>query len=85
MGSKSYVCDKPPCIHVVVDWRRKVFAVFFEDSLGNIVQIPSSRLVDACRKVEELLKKRVREATGDLIDELAEEFLGAELIEECEE
>jgi len=85
MGSKNYVCEEPPCIHVVVDWRRKVFTVLFEDSLGNVIQVPSSKLTEACRKVEELLKKRIREATGDLIDELAKEFLGAELIEEGEE
>ena len=85
MGSKTYECREPPCIHVVVDWRRRSFAVFFEDSLGNVIYVPSSKLVNACREVSELLRRRVREVSGDEVDELAREFLGAELVEEGEE
>ena len=85
MGDKTYECEEPPCIHVVVDWRRRAFAVFFEDSLGNIIHVPSSKLIEACKQVSELLKKRVREVSGDEVDELAREFLGAELVEEGEE
>ncbi len=82
MGSE-YECVKPPCVHVVLDWRRKMFAVFVEDAEGSLLYVPSEELLAACEKVREAMSKKVREASGDEIDELAEEHLNAvEVVEE---
>jgi hypothetical protein len=81
----SYSCEKPPCIHVVVDWPTKKYAVFVEDAEGTLLYIPSSKIVEACSKIQELTRKRVKEASGDEIDSIAEKYLEAvELVEEEE-
>ena len=70
-------------MHVVVDWRRKRFAVFVEDAEGSLLYVPSERVVAACDRVKELKGKRVREASGDEVNEIAEEYLNAlEVVDE---
>ncbi len=71
-------CREPPCIHVVKDDRKKVLAVFYEDSEGSIVWIPIDRLSKACKELNELLSKGYREASGTEIDKMAAKYLGAE-------
>ena len=78
----SYECEDPPCLHVVVDYPRKRLAVFLETSDGDIIYVPLGKLVEACRVTGELTRRRFREATGDEIDELAEQYLGAVKLEE---
>jgi hypothetical protein len=79
---KSYECEDPPCLHVVVDYPRKVFAIFLETSDGEIVYIPFEKVEKAYLEAKELTSKRFREANGDEIDRLASEFLGAEPVED---
>ncbi len=79
--SSKYVCEDPPCLHVVVDWQSKKFAVFLEDAEESILYIPASKLLKACENVKELIRKHVAEAKGEEADPLAEKYLGAELIE----
>jgi len=81
---KSYECEEPPCIHVVIDYPSRVFAVFLETSDGEVVYIPFSRLEKAYEEAKELLRRRFREARGDEVDRLAREFLEAEPIEDAE-
>ncbi len=82
MSGERYECEEPPCIHVVVDYPRRRLAVFLETGDGEIIHIPFSRLEEACRRASELLRRRFREASGDEVDELAAEYLGAEPLEE---
>ncbi|HDJ83545.1 MAG TPA: hypothetical protein ENG44_00940 [Desulfurococcaceae archaeon] len=80
----EYVCKEYPCIHVVVDYSKKIYALFLETSDGDIIHIPVYEVKRALEKVEELSKARFREACGDEIDWLAEERLGALRVEEEE-
>ena len=80
----EYVCGEYPCIHVVVDYSKKIYALFLETSDGDIIHIPVNEVRRALEKVEELSKARFREARGDEIDWLAEERLGALRVEEEE-
>ena len=83
--SEKYECEKPPCIHVVPDHRRKRFAVFFEDDEGNVLYVESSKVKEAYRKIVELERKHYREASGDEIDQIAREILNVEPVEYVEE
>ncbi len=78
----SYECNQPPCIHVVVDYPRRRLAVFLETGDSEIIHIPLEKLLEACREASELKRRRFREAQGDEIDEIAEEYLGAAPVEE---
>ncbi len=82
--ARSYECEEPPCLHVVVDYPRKLFAVFLETSDGEIVYIPLERLEKAYREATELARRHFREARGEEIDRLARDFLEAEPIEDEE-
>ncbi|RLG86294.1 MAG: hypothetical protein DRO39_03535, partial [Thermoprotei archaeon] len=62
MGLAEYECNDPPCIHVVSDERRRVFAVFVEDWDGNILPVPSNELEKAARRLRELARRGFREA-----------------------
>ena len=79
-----YECDRPPCLHVVVDYGRKLFAVFMETSEGEVIHIPFEKLERAYKMSSSLLAKRFSEARGLDIDYLAMEYLGAEPFEEEE-
>ena len=81
----EFRCENPPCLHVVVDWSRKLFAIFLETSEGDYIYVPWSEVEKAYGKVSELIEKRFREAKGREVDFLAMEYLGAEPIEEFEE
>jgi len=78
----SYECREPPCIHVVVDYPRRLLAVFLETGDGEIIHIPLGRLLEACSEAGELARRRFREAQGAEIDRLAADYLGAEPLEE---
>jgi hypothetical protein len=80
--SESYECKSPPCLHVVVDYRRKRFAVFLETGDGDIIYVPADRVEEAYRRIVELRSRRFREAKGDEVDEIASEILGALPVEE---
>jgi hypothetical protein len=83
MGAR-YECERPPCLHVVVDYSRKVFAIFLETSEGELIYIPFDRIESAYSKASGLLSKRFREAQGSDVDYLAQEYLGAEPVGEEE-
>ncbi|BAF34814.1 hypothetical protein APE_2021a [Aeropyrum pernix K1] len=82
---KSYRCDNPPCIHVVVDSRRKIFKVFLED-YNVIAPIPFDKVIAACEDVKTLKNlvenEGFREAEAEDVDMLARKYLGAEPYEE---
>ena len=82
MGGGRYECEEPPCVHVVVDYPRKRFAVFIETGDGEVLYVPFDRLRRAVEEAGELLRRRFREAQGDEVDELAAEYLGAEPLED---
>ncbi|WFO76271.1 hypothetical protein J4526_01185 [Desulfurococcaceae archaeon MEX13E-LK6-19] len=84
MLSEEYSCSDYPCLHVVVDYKRKVYAVFMETSDGDIIYVPVVKIKDAYEKIKELEKKHFREAKDNEVDELAAEKLGALAIEEEE-
>ncbi len=77
-----YECEDPPCLHVVVDFSRKYFAVFLETSDGDIIYVPFEKIEKAYTTAKKLLSSRFREATGSEIDDLAYEKLGAAPYEE---
>ena len=79
---ETYECKSPPCLHVVVDYRRKRFAVFLETSAGDLIHVPSDRVEEAYRRIVELRSRRFREAEGDEVDEIASDILGALPVEE---
>jgi hypothetical protein len=79
---ETYECKNPPCLHVVVDYRRKRFAVFLETSDGDLIYIPSDRVEEAYKRIIELRSRRFREAEGDEVDEIASDILGALPVEE---
>ena len=81
---ERHECRQPPCIHVVVDPRRRVFKIFVED-YNVIAPISLEAVREACRKLgtlNELLRKGFREAEGEEVDFLARKYLQAEPIEE---
>jgi len=81
MHRDKYECLEPPCIHVVVDDSRKIYAVFFEDWEGNIYLVKASEIMKASEIINRI-KNSYREATDSEADKLAEEYLGAEPVEE---
>ncbi len=85
LATRRYECDDPPCIHVVFDVRRKRYGVFVEDSEGNILYIPASKVERAANRISELRSTHFKEAAGTEIDELARKYLGAELVAEEDE
>ncbi|MET1128866.1 MAG: hypothetical protein ABWW70_06070 [Thermoproteota archaeon] len=81
MSSESYECRRYPCIHVVVDYPRRKFALFLEMHDGELVHVPFEELERAYREASSLLAKRFREAEGEEVDAIASELLGAEPVE----
>ena len=82
-GLPRYECEELPCIHVVIDPPRKRFAVFIEYEDGDYILIPAEKVVEAARRIEELRRRRWREASEEEADEIAEKYLGAEpMVEE---
>lgn len=82
MSKKKYECETPPCIHVIPDYQKKKYAVFFEDDEGNVIYIESSKVKKAYEELIDLEKKRFKEAKGDEIDYIARTYLEVEPIEE---
>lgn len=80
--SKKYECEKPPCLHLVIDYPTKKFAVFLEDYSGEVVWIPVSKILNITEDVRKLLTKHFKEAEADEVDELAIKYLEVEPIEE---
>ncbi|RLG77784.1 MAG: hypothetical protein DRO12_01175 [Thermoprotei archaeon] len=80
--SGEYICDEPPCIHVVSDEERRIYAVFVEDWDGNILPVPSRELEKAIKKLSELIKRGFREASANDLSYLAKRYLEAEPVEE---
>jgi hypothetical protein len=81
---EKHECRRPPCIHIVVDERRRIFKIFVED-YNVIAPVPIEAAREACRKLRELeslISRGYREAEGDEIDFLARKYLGAEPVEE---
>jgi len=66
-----YTCDKPPCLHVVVDYSDKKYAVFLEDSEGELIWVRGSEVLRAASLLEKYAKSGFREARGEEVDELA--------------
>jgi len=83
--SKSkYKCEKPPCIHIVIDNRRKIFKVFVED-YDYIMPVEISKIIKVCKLIgTDPRLKRYREALDDEIDYLARKYLEAEPLSEEE-
>lgn len=75
-------CREPPCIHVVKDERKKIYAVFFEDSLGNVIWVESDKIRKSAEALEKVIMEGFREASGNEIDRLASRYLGASPAEE---
>jgi len=82
LAQSRYECEEIPCIHVVLDPPRKRYAVFIEYEDGDYIHIDASKVLAAAKRIEELEKRRWREATRDEVDEIAERYLGAERLEE---
>ena len=82
LATRRYDCDDPPCMHVVFDVRKKRYGVFVEDSEGNILYIPASKVEKAANMISELRSSHFKEAAGIEVDELARKYLGAELVTE---
>ncbi len=80
-----YECEEIPCIHVVLDPPSKRFAVFIEYEDGDYIRVPAEKVLEAAKRIEELVRRRWREASDDEVDEIAERYLGAEPLAEEEE
>ena len=77
-----YRCEEPPCIHIVIDERRKIFKIFIED-YEYIIPIEFSKLLKTCKVIEENSRlKKYREASEADEDYLARKYLGAEPLRE---
>ncbi len=70
-------CNNPPCIHVVFDPRKKIYAIFFEDSEGTIIWVEKEKIEKAYEELAELQKKHFKEASAQEIDGLAAKYLNA--------
>ncbi len=80
-GTPKFECEAPPCIHVVVDDRRKIFRVFIEDE-ESIVPVDSRILVEACERLRQVLEAGYREAKDDVNEDyLARKYLDARPVE----
>jgi hypothetical protein len=83
----SYHCEYPPCIHVVVDERKRIFKVFVEHEYGDdtmVVSIPTEKLEKACRILSKVTREGLREASDLEIDDLARKYLNVTPYEEEE-
>jgi hypothetical protein len=86
-GRRTYECENPPCIHVVIDDHRKMFKVFVEHEYGDdeimAISIPVGKLENACRLLEEAKSLGYREANNDYeIDYLARKYLNVRPVDE---
>lgn len=81
---KVYRCDEPPCIHVVIDERKRLVQVFFEDE-EYITPVPLKVLLRACEDIKKAMGLGAREASGAEVDELARKYLDATPVEEVVE
>jgi len=79
---KGYSCVKPPCIHVVADDRRKIYAVFIEIDDKNIFELDPRILENACIRLREVKDRKYRRANLQETDFLAIRYLDAKPVEE---
>lgn len=78
-------CEEPPCIHVIYDWKRRIYRVFIEyleDEGPVYMPLRSEELREAYKDVYLLLGEGFREAGPEETDFLARRYLGASLIVE---
>lgn len=78
-------CENPPCLHVIYDYRRRIYKVFveyLEDDEPIYMPLRSEELREAYKDVYLLLGEGFREADSDETDFLARRYLGASLIDE---
>ncbi|MEB3817037.1 MAG: hypothetical protein LRS46_03750 [Desulfurococcales archaeon] len=75
-GGEPYKCGNPPCLHVVLDRRRRIFKIFLEDYDGLVIPVPLQEIKRVCSRLREL--SGFREASGEEIDYLARKYLEAE-------
>ncbi len=76
---EKFVCDNPPCIHVVIDERRRIFKAFIEDLTDEgpiFIPLALPELKKACERLNLALEAGMREATVDETDYLARKYLG---------
>jgi len=79
----SRECEEYPCIHVVVDNKSRLYAIFIEDWDGNVIPVKSSEIEKAYKELAKLRREGYREASeASELDRLAREGLGAEPVEE---
>ncbi len=79
---RGYFCAKPPCIHIVWDDRRKIYAVFVEIDDRNIFELDPDTLEKACRELQEVRGRKYRRANLQETDFLAIRYLRAKPVEE---
>lgn len=81
-GSKrSLQCVNPPCIHVVYDERRRIYAIFVEVDEENIFRVEAGMLESACRELARAKDMGLREASLQETDFLAIKYLNARPVE----
>ncbi len=74
-------CTQYPCLHVGVDHKNKVFAVFIETADGEYIYLPLKEIEKITEKINSLRRKHYREAVSEEIDKIAYEVLGLVEIE----
>ncbi|MCE4600634.1 MAG: hypothetical protein F7C38_03615 [Desulfurococcales archaeon] len=78
---RTLQCDNPPCIHVVYDERRRIYAIFIEFDEENIFPIEAEMLEAACRDLAKARGMGLREANPQETDFLAVKYLNARPVE----
>ncbi len=73
----SYFCKNPPCIHIVRDSRRKIYAVFLEVDEENIFELDPDVFESTCRALERVKSRGFRRASSQEVDFLAIKYLNA--------
>ncbi len=84
LASETHECKQPPCIHVIIDPRKRIFKIFVED-YNVIAPISLEAVREACsklRRLAELIEQGYREARGDEVDFLARKYLEAVPVKE---
>jgi len=71
------ICEKLPCIRVVWDNRRRIYAVFIEVDNENIFELDPNMLERAYFLLSEVKSRRFRRANPQEVDYLAIKYLNA--------
>jgi len=83
-GRSAYSCEDPPCLHLVIDDRRRIYKVFLEDA-EYITPVSLSALKRICGELGDPRLSRYREASGDEEEYLARKYLEAHPVDEKED